>query len=78
MTPEKSEGGFPPVEEPHSIQHEGILIPWGIVSTKITPENAVRYLNAKYVAKDEIYKLLAEVNNQRMIDDLMKNEHFGF
>lgn len=71
-----SKGGFPPSVEPHSIQHEGVSIPWSIVSYSLKPKYAVRYLKSKYFKTDDEYRLIAEVNNQILIDDLMEKYYF--
>lgn len=72
----ETKGGFPPAKEPHNVTFEGVTIPWSIVRYSLKPEDAVRYLKSKYFKTDDEYRLIAEVNNQILIDDLMDANHF--
>lgn len=63
-------------EQPFSMVHEGIRIPWAIISHKIKPEVAVKYFVAKFNKTEKQYKLTTEINHQAIIDDLMSEHHF--
>jgi len=62
--------------KPYSTKHEGITIPWSILSQHIKPVDAVRYFIARYYKNDEGYALTTDINNQALIDDLLDKKYF--
>ena len=44
-------------EQPYTMEHDGIRIPWTIISHKIKPEIAVKYFLAKFNKSEKQYNL---------------------